>query len=133
MDKKVDKQRNSNRLKKLGGCTGKGFTPGKSGNPSGGPRFKTAEAMLRLILNRKPSGQLKKILTQLKVTDLDTSKPAIELICEVAVGCALAGDRMFIKDIFNRVYGKVPERIADPDGNAIPFTFVFNANSDDDD
>ena len=31
--KAVDTQRNA--TKKLGGCTGKGFMPGKSGNPSG--------------------------------------------------------------------------------------------------
>ena len=39
-----------------GGITGKGFTPGKSGNPNGRPKKRTLEEDLRRILKEVPAG-----------------------------------------------------------------------------
>ena len=39
--------------KKLGGCTGKGFLPGKSGNPGGRPRRKWLTEVTEELLDEK--------------------------------------------------------------------------------
>lgn len=46
----VNKQRSNN----LGGCTGKGFMPGQSGNPSGRPKEKTIKERVRDWLEEHP-------------------------------------------------------------------------------
>jgi hypothetical protein len=122
---KVDKQAGNNGGKKLGGVTGKGFLPGKSGNPKGRARRKTADEILRSILEKRPTVQIKKMLKAAGVKDIDTEKPVSMLLFEVAIARALAGNYAFFETIVNRVYGKVPDIITGPDGGDISITVQY--------
>lgn len=106
------------------------FTPGNSGNPKGRPKRKSIEDELMDLLAKKPSARIKKILKAAGVGDLDLNAITKTLLFEVAIAEALTGDFQFYKLIMDRVYGKVPERVADPNGDPIPFTFVFNQGNE---
>ena len=95
----VDKQRNNNG-RRLGGVTGKGFLPGRSGNLKGRPKGSSITARL------------------LKILENDDGKVA-EAIAQVIIREALKGRFRFIKEILDRVDGKVPYRIASFDGGPV--------------
>lgn len=92
----VDNQ-HANNGKMLGGCTGKGFMPGQSGNPKGRPVGSGLTDRLRRILDKDEG-------------------IAAEAIMQVAVDAAKAGDWRFWNSIMERVEGKVPDKI-ESDGN----------------
>lgn len=87
----VDKQRTNNG-KQLGGCTGKGFMPGESGNPNGRPKGTGLTDRLRAILEN------------------DGCKVAQEIV-DAGVKAARDGDFRFWNAIFERIDGKVQENI----------------------
>ena len=76
------------------------FKPGQSGNPKGRPKGTT-------LTNR-----LKKILAE------DDGKVA-EALMKAGVKAALKGDYRFWAYIFDRVDGKVADRIAGPEGEGL--------------
>ena len=75
------------------------FKKGETGNPNGRPPGQTLTARLRKILDREVSGK--------KIADL--------LMEEMAKG-ALKGDFRFMQEIFNRIDGKVPDKVVGDDG-----------------
>jgi hypothetical protein len=81
--------------KRPGGVTGKGFRPGRSGNPAGRPKGQSLTALLRAELDKNDNAQA---------------------LAEMIVARALSGDIHFCKLILDRTEGKVPDRIAGPDG-----------------
>mgnify|MGYP006413165429 CR=1 FL=1 len=83
----VDKQYN----KQLGGATGKGFMPGKSGNPKGRPKKK------------KCIPDILRQLTQAKTTDGTTK---LTKMLSNIVENAIAGDQFSIQFVADRMEGK---------------------------
>lgn len=83
----------NNEQSTLGGCTGKGFMPGQSGNPSGRPKKKPITEMYERIL----------------------SKPENIEALEAAVNKALARGQMAmvlqLREMTDRVEGKVTQPI----------------------
>jgi hypothetical protein len=68
------------------------FRPGQSGNPGGRPKDRSLTTRLRRALDKEsPAGA-----------------PFADCMVQVLVDLALGGDRRAIKDIFERVEGKVP-------------------------
>lgn len=95
----VAKQRNNNgRL--LGGVTGRGFLPGQSGNLKGRPKGSSVTARLRKILENDDGN-------------------VAEAIAQVIIREALKGRFRFIKEILDRVDGKVPNRVVGHDGGPV--------------
>ena len=99
-----------------GGITGKGFMPGKSGNPGGRPKGGSITARIRRILERETS-------------DGDA---LAEKVAEIVVARALRGDHKFLTTLLERIEGKVPDRITtEEDGS---FTIILKkAGGDADD
>ena len=93
---KVVKQQQSNG-KLLGGVTGKGFKPGKSGNPKGRPR---TEYCVPDILREFG-----------KNIDPLTKKTYYEAMCAKAWKLAASGDRAARDWVTDRTEGKALERI----------------------
>ena len=93
---KVVKQQQSNG-KLLGGVTGKGFKPGKSGNPKGRPR---TEYCVPDILREFG-----------KNIDPVTKKTYYEAMCAKAWKLAASGDRAARDWVTDRTEGKALERI----------------------
>jgi hypothetical protein len=96
------------------------FKPGHSGNPAGGKPGQTLTARLRKILDREVSGK--------KIADL--------LMEEMAKG-ALKGDFRFMQEIFNRIDGKVPDKVVGDDDGPVEIvvrhiTKKHNEDNDDD-
>jgi hypothetical protein len=75
--------------KQLGGCTGKGFMPGKSGNPKGRP-------VTRGLLVHLKS----------KLGELSEGQSAEEVIAQRLVQLAVSGDLAAIRECFDRMEGK---------------------------
>jgi hypothetical protein len=72
---------------------------GVSGNPGGRRHGPSVTALLREAIAQEVDG-----------------KPAAIHIAEVIVAKARAGDVAFVKELLNRLEGKVPTRFADADG-----------------
>ena len=79
--------------KQLGGCTGKGFMPGQSGNPNGRPSLAAA---------------LEQVLAE---DDEITGKPNTYAIAKSIVRVAKAGSVQAFSVIADRIDGKALERI----------------------
>ena len=77
-------------MSKKGGITGKGFKPGKSGNPSGRPKTKKIIETLKELSNQP----------------YNESKTKLEHICDQVIDKALNGDISMIKLFFERLEGK---------------------------
>ncbi len=80
----------------LGGVTGKGFMPGQSGNPRGGPRGP-----------RTLTTRLRKIIDQ----ETKDGKDYGDLVMQVLVKAALKGDMKAMSLLLDRVDGKVAQEI----------------------
>lgn len=92
----------SNGGKILGGVTGRGFLPGKSGNPKGRPPLdRSLTELLREILEQNEIGGKK----------LPDGKRVKNLVAEALVKQALKGGSRHIVEIYNRVDGKVTEKV----------------------
>lgn len=82
----------------LGGCTGRGFMPGQSGNPAGRPKGPSLTRLLREAL------------------DADDGAAA-DAIVQRIIASAKGGNFKYIKLIFDRIDGPVQARqgAAEPD------------------
>lgn len=87
---KSDKPVESNEAstKKPGGCTGKGFLPGQSGNPGGKPKIDVAKAIARAVFERDP-----------------------EALIEAFVQATRKGNAYAFKELADRAYGKVTDKL----------------------
>lgn len=74
------------------------FQPGNKANPGGRPKGKSLTSQLR---------------DALAAVDPATGKPAAAALVDVLVRLALEGDRQAIKDVFERVDGRVPDKVDD--------------------
>ena len=100
----VDKQQS----KQLGGATGKGFKPGKSGNPNGRPKkAKCIPDILRTI-------------TTEKITGYETK---LHKILNIVVNEALEGDQLSIQFIADRMEGK-PAQVINQTIEELPSGFT---------
>ena len=88
----VEEQRENN-----GGVTGKGFAPGLSGNPNGRPKGQSITSIIRAMLDRED--------------EANPGRTKGEQLATVMVREALAGDVKFAKMLWERVEGKVPDRV----------------------
>lgn len=87
-----------------GGCTGKGFVPGKSGNPGGRPKGRSITAELNRLLDEG--------LPDWPGVDLRAK------LAETAVREALAGKGPALKEVWERSDGKAAAPAADDPGAA---------------
>ena len=96
-----------------GGITGKGWLPGKSGNPGGQRKGKRITTLIHEALEREHDG-----------------KRVVEALAEIIIREALKGDFRFAKEILERIDGKVPDRITgDEDGGGLTIVFKRGENS----
>ncbi len=102
----VAEQRTSNG-KLLGGVTGRGFLPGKSGNPRGRKKGSGIQDRLRRLL------------------EADDGRVA-EALAQAIVTAALKGDFRYCQEILNRVDGKVPNRVAVEDSGPLIRQVTFD-------
>lgn len=103
-DKKVDKQQK----KQLGGATGKGFMPGKSGNPKGRPKkAKCIPDILRSITSEKADGYETKL----------------HKILDNVVNQAIKGDQWSIQFIAERMEGR-PSQVITQQIEELPSGFT---------
>jgi hypothetical protein len=102
----VQEQRNGN----LGGCTGRGFMPGRSGNPGGRPRGRSLTAILREALDREHPKH--------------PGRTVGEVLVDVPLEVAERKDRRAILDIFNRLEGRAVQAVelSRPAGDTIPLS-----------
>jgi hypothetical protein len=109
---RVDKQRkiNGTNGKMHGGITGRGFVPGKSGNPSG-------RAKGSINIWSRIQRELKK---RIEEGPLEGKRHA-DAVAKAFVTEAIAG-KWPLKELIDRELGKVPDRIANPDGSPVTFT-----------
>lgn len=75
-----------------GGCTGKGWKPGQSGNPDGRPPSRPIAAEIKKLLEKNDWAALK-------------------AIAKKGLAKAKAGDFRFWKELMDRVDGKVLEQL----------------------
>ena len=87
--------------KQRGGITGKGFLPGKSGNPDGRPRG-----------TRNISTKMREALDKLGAKDAQGKPvPVEDALVQKVIKMALDGDRKMIELIWNYLDGKPPQYI----------------------
>lgn len=100
-------ENNEKTTKKLGGCTGKGFMPGQSGNPGGRPK-----KLVRI---------LDEVLDQKIPNDKKRRTKAYKFV-ESVVDRATKKSDCLAKEIFERIDGPVPKsvEVSGPGGMAIP-------------
>ncbi len=103
----VDKQskKQSNRADNF---KGKGFKPGKSGNPKGRPK---KEVCIPDIF--------RSILSEIDPFDIDKKRTALEAICQRVTNMAIGGNLDAVKIIFDRTEGKALERVLKQKANDV--------------
>lgn len=118
----VDKQAANNGVAKMpGGITGKGWVPGRSGNPKGRPPLDRCTGdLIRDLLAQAELVTTDKAGNPV-VKQLPPGKTLRHLLAEVIVKHALKGDHRFVKELLDRVDGKVPDAVelSGPGGGAI--------------
>jgi hypothetical protein len=87
------------------------WAKGESGNPRGRPKEKTLTEIIRAKL------------AEIGTDGLSRN----DALAQVFVSSALAGDFKFAKEVLERIDGKVPDRIAGPDGGS----FTIHVRYDD--
>jgi hypothetical protein len=85
------------------------FKPGQSGNPGGCPPGRSLTARLRDLLEKGEIGG----------KPIKDGRQVADLLMEALLKGALKGDVRHIQEVYNRVEGKVPDRIAGPDGGPL--------------
>ena len=124
--KSVDRQQENNMGYLVGGCTGKGWLPGQSGNPAGRPPNKRyISDILRGILNRVPVKELAKLLGLPEGTVEGENTDV--LVALALLKKALSGDTKAIDMIFDRTEGKVSDKI---EGTENPVTIILRPARD---
>ncbi len=114
MDENSQEQRKEQRGERPQNRHLKPFPPGVSGNPGGRPKGVSLTARLREALD-----------------ELDGDKPKAHKLIDVLMTVAMKGDRQAIKDIMERVDGKVPDRIAGHDGGPLNISLQWEHGNDD--
>ena len=95
----INESGKAKRLKNL-----KNFPKGVSGNPAGRPPGESLTTKLRRVLD-EPEGNGTKA----------------DKLIEMAVQAARGGDFRYFSEIFDRIDGKVPDRMANADGSNVQF------------
>lgn len=104
-----------------GGCTGKGFVPGKSGNPTGTNKKKKLSDCLRELLNATEihsyveythEGKRKR-----KTTNIKSDNTILYDLNAILIKEGLHGNIFAIKEIFDRSEGKAPIAMTIKDNN----------------
>jgi hypothetical protein len=86
-----------------------------------GNRFSFANRPEAINPNGRPKGRsLKEHLMKI-LNDNEGGERLADALVKVAIDRALKGDFRFWQEIFDRVDGKVPNRVADADGSSITF------------
>jgi hypothetical protein len=107
----VEDQRKNN----VGGITGKGFLPGRSGNPGGRPKGRSLTALLRERLDE---------------IDEATGKSIAQLIVEGWVNAARDGNVPAIKEALDRTEGKVPDKLETKNDTNVSISLHLKAGLD---
>ena len=87
----------------------KPFKPGQTGNPGGRPKGKSLTQRLVELMDR----------TDIDGTALPEGKCVADFVVETIAREAIAGKFPFAKEVFDRIEGKVPDRIAGHDGGPL--------------
>ena len=82
------------------------FKPGQSGNPKGRAKGRSVTTELRRLMDEGFEG-----------------KDLAESLAKIACNEAIKGNHKFWKEIIDRLDGKVPDRLADADGQSITIVF----------
>ena len=82
------------------------FRPGQSGNPAGRPKRKTLGERIADLLDE----------TDLYGKPIPGGRSVADLLAEAIVREALKGKFAFAKEVLDRTEGKVPDRVAGPEG-----------------
>lgn len=91
-----------------GGCTGKGFRPGQSGNPGGRPKNQLiTKQLVRLLKQRNPK----------------TGKPYAEAVALGLMNQLAKGKN--VKEILDRLEGPVPQEVEYTGSGGGPITLQF--------
>lgn len=89
------------------------WKPGQSGNAKGRPPSLTAKVR-KLLDAHQVKGQ--------KIAD---GREVADLLAEVILSRALKGDMRAVELLWNRIEGKVPDRIAGPDGEDLTIRIAW--------
>lgn len=96
------------------------FTPGKSGNPNGRPKGSGVADRLRRLLEEEVTLKGKKLTMA-------------DALAQVVLNKAMKGDHKFVKEILDRLDGKVTDRLeVDGDIRMIQQRFEIAKKPDDD-
>lgn len=95
---------------------GRDWKPGQTGNPSGRPKYPADVKEARVMNLAEASRILNKYaystVEEIKAAALDPQTPAIEMmILKVIVECTKTGDHHRLNFLFDRLIGKVTEKI----------------------
>ncbi len=111
MPLKPEKQVTSSKVERVGfPSVEHQFKPGQSGNPGGRVKGESITARLRRILDSEAKPGL----------------PFAEQLAKAMVTEACKGKFPFAKEILDRLEGKVPDRIAGADGDALTITLRWD-------
>lgn len=92
------------------------FPSGVSGNPGGRPKVKRWRQAIEAALGRNPTGE--------------PNFERTEAIAEALVIAAMAGDLQAIKEIGDRIDGKVPQALVGGDDDSAPIRLLTNSDTD---
>lgn len=117
----MEKNKQEKPIKKLGGCTGKGFMPGVSGNPGGRTKSKELDAILKDCLN---ANEIKATIitrkgnkSKQRTISIKTKKTMLHALVVILIEKGLSGDTKAIQEIFDRYVGKPPMGVNVKDDN----------------
>jgi hypothetical protein len=115
--------------KQRGGVTGKGFMPGKSGNPNGRPHVEdTLKDVLRAYGNLKLPAKLPPAwsagITSWRLAGFPEPTTLVQLDAAMSWSRSLDGDAEENRQRRDRMYGKPVQAISGPDGGAIQVSFA---------